>query len=259
MKHSHGLAGTMGRAIIMGAIILVLTMQGCAKRTPVVTVLTKPSFTPQSQPDSTVETGIGQDPSTGGIFLQWYSVTSATGYKVFRSDTSDVSGNPMLFSMIRDLSIGFASNDTSVVDQSVENGVCYYYYITAYASDGSVSSPSDTINYTLMNRAGLKYPVLNVTCSLSSVYFNWHDNAGGGFTVIRLDDISQIPISTIWISSRFQVFGTLPAENFNFDSTAEMPLFSGHSYQWRIDRFNVDTKGRPYEGSRSAWGIFNIK
>ncbi len=70
----------------------------------------------------------------------------------------------------------------------------------------------------------------------------------------------MIPPAYVWVSARFQMFlGTASSIGFNFDSTATAQLVSGHSYQWRVDRFNLDGTGRPYEGSRSAWGTFSVK
>ena len=51
---------------------LILSLQGCAGKGVPIGGLARPEFLPQSQPDSVVETGIRQDPNTGGIILQWY-------------------------------------------------------------------------------------------------------------------------------------------------------------------------------------------
>ncbi len=221
-----------------------------------------PHFVPQSQPDSVAETGIGQDPNTGGIFLQWYTTQGAAGYKVYRSDTSNAGGLPIDFSVVSNIISSSSLNDTSTVDvNSIMTGIRYYYYIKAYAADGSLSNPSDTINYRLLNRpspvypGGQRYPIVDG----SGLYFQWYDATGGGYTVIRVIDNSVIPSGTIWVSGKFQVFDSYPVKSFDFDSTATAPLVSGHSYQWRVDRFDVDGTGRPYEGARSVWSTFTVK
>ena len=101
---------------------------GCApKGTPII-VVGRPEFAPQSPPDSIVETGIRQDPNTGGIFLQWYSLPGAAGFKVYRSDTTSQSGRPVQFVIIANLILTSALNDTMAVDvNSVLTGVRYYY------------------------------------------------------------------------------------------------------------------------------------
>ena len=241
---------------------LFALLQGCVGKGTPISPLGTPHFVPQSQPDSVAETGIGQDPNTGGIFLQWYTTQGAAGYKVYRSDTSNVGGLPIDFSVVSNVISSTSLNDTSTVDvNSIMTGIRYYYYIIAYAADGSLSTPSDTINYRLLNRpspvypGGQRYPIVDG----SGLNFQWYDATGGGYTVIRVIDDSVIPSGTIWVSRKFQVFDSYPVKSFDFDSTAMAPLVSGHSYQWRVDRFDVDGTGRPYEGARSVWSTFTVK
>lgn len=243
---------------LLGALIisgLSFLLQGCTMNGTPVSALGTPHFVPQSQPDSAAETGIGQDPITGGIFLQWYTTAGAVGYKVFRSDSADVNGNPTDFTIVRDVSSFSSVNDTSMVDaSSIVIGVRFYYYLKAYTSDGSMSSPSDTINYSLLNRPSLSYPKSNAVVQSAGLYFNWADHTGGGYTVIRVEDITTIPETYVWVSKKFQIYESYPTESFDFDSVATGSLISGHSYQWRVDRFNIGTN----EGARSVWQTFTI-
>ncbi|HQT91346.1 MAG TPA: hypothetical protein PL001_04875 [Candidatus Kryptobacter bacterium] len=242
------------------ATCLFALLQGCVGKGTPISPLGAPHFVPQSQPDSVVETGIGQDPSTGGIFLQWYTTQGAAGYKVYRSDTTNDSGLPIDFSIVSNVISSTSLNDTSTVDvNSILTGIRYYYYIIAYAADGSVSNPSDTINYKLISAPGPQYPVANASVDASGLYFHWYDSTGGGYTVVRVRDITDIPPVSIWVTKRFQVFDSYPTRSFDFDSTATAPIVSGHSYQWRVDRFDVDGTGRPYEGARSVWSTFTVK
>ncbi len=245
----------------MAGCLLVL-LQGCVTEGTPISVLGTPRFVPQSQPDSVNETGIRQDPNTGGIWLQWYRARGVAGYKVYRADTTDQSGAPIKFMLVGNVNASKVLNDTSMVDvTSIETGIRYYYCLKAYASDGSSSTPSDTINYKLLYRnnpsypGGHRYPTVGIT----GLFFIWYDVMGGGYTVIRLKDITDIPPSTLWVTKRFQVLNSDPKRYFNFDSTATQQLISGHSYQWRVDRFDVDGTGRPYEGSTSPWSTFTVK
>ena len=238
-----------------------LLFQGCVKQGAPINAVGTPHFVQQSQPDSAAETGIGQDPNTGGIFLQWYTTEGANEYRVYRSDTVDAQSNPFNFSIVGDLTSTSSPSDTATIDASLLNvGVRYYYYVKAYASDGAASVPSDTISFVLLERPQLIYPSVNAALSKGSLYFEWFDHTGGGYTVIRVKDIYLIPSVWVWVSNRFQIFETQPSKSFNFDGTAILPLTSGHSYQWRVDRFNIDgTTGLPDAGSRSVWGTFSIK
>ncbi len=247
--------------LVTAAFCACLSIQGCTTKGTPISVLGTPKFVPQSQPDSVVETGIGQDPNTGGIFLQWYATQGAAGFKVYRSDTVDANNNAVSFSVVENVASSSLSNDTSTVDvNSLVTKVKYYYYLRAYSADGSQGDPSDTIDYALLTRPGLHYPAANASVSSSGLVFSWIDRTGGGYTVIRVKDITVLPGEYTWVSQRHQIYGgSSSSEAFDFDSTATAQLISGHSYQWRVDRFDIDGTGRPYEGSRSAWGTFSVK
>ncbi len=224
-----------------------------------VSILETPKFVPQSEPDSVVETGIGQDPLSGGIFFQWCG-PEAVGYKIYRADSSGVSGATNAFSMLHDLNGIGGAIDTLMTDSgSIHSNVTYSYYIVAYSNDGNSSSPSNVITYTLLDRPTLYSPIANVKVDSSRLAFQWNENANAEYTVIRVEDLNIIPPTFVWVSLRFELNGALPQVQYNFDGVASSSLISGHSYQWRVDRFNVDGTGRPYEGSRSAWGTFTVK
>jgi len=243
------------------ACALFTSMQGCATKGTPISPLGTPQFVPQSQPDSLVETGIRQDPNTGGMFLQWYAMPSAAGYRIYRSDTANHSGTPIQFTLVGNVISSTVLNDTSMIDlASIQTGTKYYYYFRAYASDGSLSPPSDTINYTLIPQTGLSYPAANALVDQSGLHFGWVNSvSGGGYTVVRVRDVSMVPNVTVWVSARFQTFDQYPSKPFDFDSTATQQLISGHSYQWRVERFDIDGTGRPYEGSTSPWSTFTVK
>ncbi len=239
-------------------LVLFLGVHGCTRNgTPIV----HPSdvrFVPQSQPDSVLETGIGQDPQSGGMFLQWYRTSGASIYKLYRTDSTSTNGAPVSFSSVATLMHSPSVNDTSYVDPTAQIGTRYYYYLLASTSDGSLTKLSDTINFRLLERPILNFPGVNATLDSVS-YFKWIDNTGGGYTVIRVSDISTAPQTYLWISSRLQIYNTNPTEPFNFDNRAVSGFVSGHTYRWRVDRFNLNGAGVPFEGARSMWQTFSIK
>lgn len=264
--HSYHIS--FGRSAMKSTVVLLLIIslisldQGCAPNGNPISQLGTPMFVPQSPPDSVIESGIGEDAGNrySAICLQWYSTLGAARYKVYRTDTTDANKVPINFGLITNVISTSSLNDTSAVDaNAVAVGVRYYYYLVAYSTNGTLSSPSDTINYTLLNRPELFHPGNNSQLSGSTLYFGWHDYEGGGYTVIRVKDISALPSKYIWVSRRFQVFDTYPIESFNFDSVATSQVVSGHSYQWRVDRFNLDGSGRAYQGSRSTWSTFTVQ
>lgn len=241
------------------AAAIVFVLQGCTPKGQPIVSLETPSFVPQSPPDSVYETGIRQDPQTGGIVLQWYMVPGAAYYKVFRSDTITADGIPMMFSPIGDVQVSPGLDDTSMVDVgSVKTGTRYYYFMKAYSADGSSSPGSDTINYLLLDRPELSYPINGSLNDINSLQFGWR-NLSGGYSVVRVEDLTLIPWEYVWVSHRFQTFEQYPSKSYDFDSTASQQLVSGHSYRWRVSRFNLGPTGKPYEGSSSPWATFGVK
>lgn len=246
--------------LILAGCFLIAAEQGCVSKGSPIAGLGTPRFVAQSSPDSVVQTGIRQDPNTGRILLQWYTVSGAAGYKIYRSDTADQTGKPLMFAPIGNVLSSPGSNDTSMVDPTLtQKGIEYFYYFTAYAPDGTAGAPSDTINYELLPRPTTSLPAANDSVDANNLQFAWQDNTGGGYTVIRVEDLSEGSSAAVWITKKFQVFGTYLTKAFDFDNTATSSLIAGHSYQWRVERFNPDKTGRPYEGSTSPWSQFTIK
>lgn len=247
------------KLVFPALVAFAILFESCAPKGSPISALGTPKFVPQSRPDSVIETGIGQDPATGGIFLQWYAAAGAAGYKVYRSNTRDVNNKPIDFSIVPN--VPSSPNDTfGVDDNSLLVDTTYYYNVIAYAPDDvTLSAPSDTINYVLLARPVLSSPGQNAIVSASGLVLNWLDPTGGGPTEIRVQDISQAPPTYIWVSSDTSIYSNTGRVYFNFDQRATHGLISHHAYQWRVDRFNIDgTTGRQYEGARSAWGTFSV-
>lgn len=80
------------------------------------------SATPAASP---VVTGLSAQALDGQIRLTWTAITGATGYEVFRSETS---GGPFLES--------FMTGTNGVVDDGLVNGRAYYYFVVAYVQAG---------------------------------------------------------------------------------------------------------------------------
>ena len=233
---------------------------GCASKGTSIAVLATPKFVPQSQPDSIVQTGI-RETSTGGIFLQWYAAEGAAGYEVYRSDTTNINKVPIRFSVVMNVPATSVLADTTAVDRNLLSiGGTYYYYLRAYSSDQTLSVASDTISYGILQGLQPTFPINNDSVSAGSFQFVWYDYTGGGYTVKRVRDITDVPSVYAWVSRRFKIFGAFPGSKpYDFDGSPAKHLVPGNSYQWLVERFDVDSTGRPYEGSTSAWATFTVK
>jgi len=82
-------------------------------------------------------TGLEATSQDGAVELMWQD-GGAAGYNVYRDtvSTSDVSGAPINESPV---------DQPSFVDESVENGVRYFYRVTA-VEDGQESEPSSEVS-----------------------------------------------------------------------------------------------------------------
>jgi hypothetical protein len=230
---------------------LLLAFGSCAPTGAPVYTLGIPRFAPQSQPDSSADVGIGEDPKIPGnnILLQWYKSQGATGYKVWRTDSIEPNGFPTAFSQV---SIPPVVTDT-VYSDPVLVGVPYYYYLTAIGGGGKgESSPSDTLRYTLVPRPLLQYPGPNNPMDTNKLTFGWQqDPTSGSNAVIRVENTTENKI--IWVSKRFSSYLSTGSKVFNDDGRAIENLTQANEYRWRVDLF-VDST----QGARSMWQTFVV-
>ncbi len=235
--------------------LLAAISAGCRVGGSFHTILQTPRFVPQSVPDTTVDQGIGMDPATGGISLEWYSVPGAAGYKLFRSDSS-VNRTPGDFTLLANVGSLSSFNDTAYVDNAgLHNNQRYFYYLLAYSADGVESGSSDTANYVILQRPVISFPGQNDSVHASHAQFYWFDPTAGGYTVIKVKDVTQLPEEYTWVSHLFSSFSPDGNVQYDFDGTATASLQPGHRYMVRVDRVNVGAN----EGARSAWRGFYVE
>jgi len=238
------------RNIISVSIAAVCTLiAGCSTQGSRINPLGTPKFVPQSDPGAYIETGIGENPSPAlGIFLQWYVTAGAAGYNVYRSDTTDNSGNPLNFRLVTSVPLG----DTTAIDvYQLTTGVKYFYALRAYASDQSLSDWSDTADISLLQRPTQISPVNGNSVDSDNVTLEWTDPTLGGWTVVRVADITASQTVWVYAFSNYYSNGSIP---YNKDGNARQSLTSGHEYQWRVDRFDLGTDHQ----SKSAWSTFTV-
>lgn len=230
------------------SIIFVFIFGTCAPTGAPVYTLGTPHFVPRSLPDVVQETGIGQNASSTleAIFLQWNSSAGAAGYYVYRSDSTTVDSIPSGFEPV-DLTM---ESDTSGIDgSSIQTGIKYFYFVKGLAPDKkTLSNPSDTARIQLLDRPTLNSPGYTAHVDRAGLTFMWHDNTGGGYTVIRVEDQSS---HLVWVKG-FQMEGAEGQKQFNYDGSATDTLKSGNQYQWRVDRFNPGTD----QQAKSIWQTF---
>ncbi|MCS7229607.1 MAG: hypothetical protein NZ923_06180 [Candidatus Kryptonium sp.] len=207
-----------------------------------------PKIYPVPDPLSEMDIGSGAIPEVDGIKIIWSKVANASGYKVYRGE---VKSNKLEFNLHADIKAQAGIADTFFVDTNVEFRKVYYYYVKAYNRDNVESRSSDTISFELYLKPRLITPGNNAQVRADSVIFKWDDPNGGGDFVIRVKNAQTDRI--IWIYN-YRSFGDFSVK-FNLDSRASENLVSGRQYKWRVDRVQFGQSA----GSKSNWGVFNVK
>jgi len=111
--------------------------------------------------------------STPSVHLSWDSVNGAVSYKIYKSQSS---GNEQYYATVN-------APQTTYTDLSVSPNKTYYYYITAVASDGRESPPSEEVSITISEisyqpPSNLKAEVLNDTSGNIYVHLTWTGVSG---------------------------------------------------------------------------------
>jgi len=195
-----------------------------------------------------------------GIILEWHPnpEEDVSGYKLYKAQEDD-DNDFILAADINAFSLSGA--DTFFVDDSVNIGTDYFYYLKAYDQAANKSEPSDTIQYTLIPKVEPLQPSGVQTDQPAT--FQWYDYSDGSSEyVIILETMS--PRNVIWISrfNRPNYGDFYQSKTFNFDGSAEPDTFSsGITYRWCVKSIafidqhtNIDISG-----SVSSWAYFTIE
>ncbi|MFO7891651.1 MAG: hypothetical protein R6V04_15085 [bacterium] len=196
-------------------------------------------FVSKTADASILERGIDAVPDGDKIKIEWFlnPEKEVEKYNIYRSEEDSEK-----FSFI------FTTRDT-VYEDMVKTHTKYYYYVNAETDEGVTSEPSDTINYTLLDKALLLSP--GDTVSTAKPEFVWLDTNEHIYDqyIIRVVNIDYN--KTIWIAVKERENYDTGQEKvvFNADSSAAVSqLSSDISYKWRID-----IVGNERKGSESNW------
>ncbi len=194
------------------------------------------------------EKGIDADSETDGIYLSWFSPKEddIDYVEIYRSreDETDFEQLTKIY-----------SPDTSYVDNKVVFHKRYSYYVIPVNEDGQKGVSSDTLFYTLLEKAKDFLPK-GSTDSVTPT-FSWRDpNSSPVFSLI-FKLIEAANETLIWNTvventggdSRMNIV-------YNFDGTAQISeLRRGVDYLWRIDLIGPETNS----GSESGWTPLTVQ
>jgi len=220
--------------------ILNFTILNCDKS--VSTSGKKPSsveFFSKTADTSVVERGIDAVPDGNRIRIEWFPNTEEEieRYNIYRSEEDNEN-----FSLI------YTTGDTTYEDE-VETLIRYYYYVTAETDEGITSEPSDTIEYSLLEKATLLVPDDTVYTGVPK--FIWRDTNDPFYHEYIIRVVQKEPEKPIWIAVKVRESYDSDQEEivFNVDSEASVAqLLPDIPYKWRVDILGDEKKG-----SESNW------
>jgi hypothetical protein len=225
--------------------------------------------------DPFAETGIRATPDAGasdslgigGILVEWRAIDPGKitgvrvgGYYLYRAQSrteTELRENPKF---VRYKKIESPTgNDTVLIDEAIEQGYIYSYYLTSYnKSDVSQESdPSDTVHYQPSARPILQQPIAEVTAPVDG---NWEFTFGPvdqffGIMAIEVNEVDpvneRILLGRMWRSSDVYVEGPSGTIHYAGDK-----LERGRRYRWRvIKHFPVSPIPT---GNTSKWQTFTV-
>jgi len=152
--------------------------------------------------------------------------------------------------------------DTLYIDtQDLHTNVRYYYYVTTVNKDGLESENSDTLSYTLLEKAGnLSLNGNSGTVSEPSMEFSWWINSGQtpDKYILRIEafvtEDFHPKVYVQYIQSTYQTPQSLTLSGNWLTQT-----FPTGKYRWRIDCVgDEDVAAQWFKGSESDWYPFNV-
>lgn len=219
----------------------------------------RPEWVPKSALDDTLETGIDADPGGDVIVLQWYNghEEDLAVYRLYRCAGDLAQPNFTLLNEVPALTIGGVILEW--VDEEVQVGVNYAYYLRAVDQAGNLSVRSDTVQYCLIPKADLVQPL--GTTDQTKPTFKWSNQSNlAAQYVLRVEELAG-NLCWICLTTRQNYVGEIESLVYGNGGSVYRPeLVRGKSYRWRVDGvFNFDRYGNEIAGSESNWGYFTVQ
>ncbi len=191
-----------------------------------------PVFVPKSSDTARAIRGIQpsliRESPRRGLRLEWFQNPERNlgGYEVWRTEQT-VDGRPVNFSLRQKLPLGSQATqnlpDTVFIDESVRDGVMYYYKLVAYSKLGAASDFSAEFQqYELRSAAIAEAPSGNISMPAdSTLTFRWGDNLRSqGFYCLKVyvDDLNFEEDNCVAIATG-QTFLANDSVRINFSRT----------------------------------------
>jgi len=250
---------------ILGIVLLLIN---CSEKDPidpdppnrVIMVMKEPGFDTLE-----IERGVDASPNpnsnVNAIELNWYEPLDKYRVSYFNIYRTDHPEGKMFFEPAGSTENQLNLPDTVFIDTTLSktNGdYPYWYYVTAVDENGKESEPSDTVHYTLIEKASeLSINNNNPILRDSIISFTWTVNSipASGY-YLRVEQIIGENFHPIVY---FKVFKENeidfdPPQTFEISiEEFKIPLIEDQNYRWRIDCVENE-----FTGAESDWAEFTV-
>ena len=250
------------RKILLIGIAAIMLFVGCGQDSDDTDTVAPdaPLFVQKSVEFAEVEFGIDAVTQGNWIYLEWLpnQEDDLEGYQLWRKGENDTTG---IFTMLdilpvtqlidasnpeySDMSPEIAPNPSSGMTEG------FYYYLTAYDRNGTISAPSDTVYYMLMRK-----PIaVNMDAAYDTVRWSYPFNTGIDVEfVIRV--YRQDSGFYIW-RSKYSGGQDPFTVKYNFDNSAN--LMGVGDYYLRVDVYPKTIQDEKYSGAESNLHAFTVQ
>ncbi|MBD3224939.1 MAG: hypothetical protein GF313_09425 [Caldithrix sp.] len=221
-----------------------------------ITFVQKETFTDTLQHENGVDAIHTGGPSdNNGIRLMWHSHPQAHEieyYTIYRSN------HPEGLSFYQQVAVKYPGGpniaDTVFIDDSdVDLNRKYFYYVTCTNEANVESVPSDTVWYTVIEKAQLIFPNSEAVIDSLPVWFQWARQDYPDQYILRIERfITETFHPLVYIKLIQSKYESPQTELVNdWKPTAQ----DNGMYRWRIDCVG---RNKLYEGSESIWRTFTL-
>lgn len=205
-----------------------------------------------------VERGIDAEPNPLGgsnfIQLMWYrheQEATLSHFKIYRSEHPEGTVNYNLIATTENRPNKLDTLYLDTQELSINNR--YYYYVTAINQDNAESEPSDTVYYTLVEKAtdlSLNNNISVITQPVMNFRWSIVPSQAPDFYILRIERFLSDSFHPLIYIDLIQDYNN-PVQ-YNLGGTWLKTLFSNGQYRWRVDCVGPDL----LSGSESDWYYF---
>jgi hypothetical protein len=249
-------------------LVIILLLINCSENDPVdpeppdrVLLVLKEEGFDTLEIERGIDAEANPNSDINAIQLDWYDPADKyriAYYNIYRSDDEE---GKLFYKLIGNTENQLNPLDTVYMDmtQGLLNNHRYWYYITAVNENGKESEPSDTVHYTLIEKAiELSINNYNPVLMDSIISFTWTVSSipSGGY-YLRVEQIIGENFHPLVYLKDFKEneINYDPPQTYTISvDKFSVPVVDGDQYRWRIDCKGDDL----YSGSESDWAIFTV-